>query len=112
MSADFFHIPGYNPIERAFQAAEDDVHLDVNIAAPIIKTLNRIVQFILLIKSIAVESISSKQKHQLFIKEQPQEIYQQAWNKVVYTMRSAGQQRAHPLKDLSWQKATEALATQ
>lgn len=41
MSVDFFHIPGYNPIERAFQAAEDVVHLDVNTAAPITNTLCR-----------------------------------------------------------------------
>lgn len=56
------------------------------------------------------------------IKEQPQEIYLQAKTKVVdavqptlnrvCSMRVAGQQRASSLKDLSWQKANEVLATQ
>lgn len=56
------------------------------------------------------------------IKEPPQEIYLQAKNKVVdavqptlnrvCSMRAVGQQKAHSLKDLSYKKANEVLATQ
>lgn len=56
------------------------------------------------------------------IKEPPQKIYSQARNKVcdvvqphlskVCSFRAAGQQKASSLKDLSWQKANEVLATQ
>ena len=56
------------------------------------------------------------------IKEQPQEIYNQAKSKVVdivqpqiqkvCSLRVAGQQKASSLKELSWQKANEVLATQ
>lgn len=56
------------------------------------------------------------------IKEQPQKIYTQAKSKVcdvvqphlskVCSFRAASQQKASSLKDLSWQKANEVLATQ
>lgn len=116
----FFHISGYNPIFNwAFQAAEDAVHLAVNTAAPIINTLDRPIQFVDQTLCSGIDKLEAKAP---IIKEQPQEIYQQARNKVVdvvqptlnrvCSMRAAGQQKAHSLKDLSWQKANEVLATQ
>lgn len=56
------------------------------------------------------------------IKDTPQEIYNQAKNKVVEVVqphiervtkfKTAGQQKAASLKDLAWAKANEVLATQ
>lgn len=111
---------GYNPIFNwAFQAAEDAVHLAVNTAAPIINTLDRPIQFVDQTLCSGIDKLEAKAP---IIKEPPQEIYQQARNKVVdvvqptlnrvCSMRVAGQQKAHSLKDLSWQKANEVLATQ
>lgn len=91
----------------------------VNTAAPIINTLDRPIQFVDQTLCSGIEKLEAKAP---IIKEQPQEIYQQARNKVVdvvqptlnrvCSMRVAGQQKAHSLKDLSWQKANEVLATQ
>lgn len=113
-------IAGYNPIFNwAFQAAEDAVHLAVNTAAPIINTLDRPIQFVDQTLCTGIDKLEAKAP---IIREQPQEIYQQARNKVVdvvqptlnrvCSMRAAGTQKAHSLKDLSWQKANEVLATQ
>lgn len=120
----FNFVAGYNPIFNwAFQAAEDAVHLAVNTAAPIISTLDRPIHFVDQTLCTGIDKLEAKAP---IIKEQPQEIYQQARNKVVdavsptlnrvCSMRAAGQeavqQKAHSLKDLSWQKANEVLATQ
>lgn len=116
----FFVISGYNPIFNwAFQAAEDAVHLAVNTAAPIISTLDRPIQFVDQTLCSGIDKLEAKAP---IIREQPQDIYLQAKNKVVdvvqptlnrvCSMRAAGQQKAHSLKDLSWQKANEVLATQ
>ncbi|XP_055298522.1 lipid storage droplets surface-binding protein 2 [Sitodiplosis mosellana] len=113
-------VKGYNPIFNwAFRTAEDAVHLAVNTAAPIISTLDRPIQFVDQTLCSGIDKLEAKAP---IIKEQPQEIYQQARNKVVdavqptlnrvCSMRAAGQQKAHSLKDLSWQKANEVLATQ
>lgn len=91
----------------------------VNTAAPIINTLDRPIQFVDQTLCTGIDKLEAKAP---IIKEQPQDIYQQARNKVVdavqptlnrvCSMRAAGQQKAHSLKDLSWQKANEVLATQ
>lgn len=91
----------------------------MNTAAPIINTLDRPIQFVDQTLCTGIDKLEAKAP---IIREQPQDIYQQARNKVVdvvqptlnrvCSMRAAGQQRAHSLKDLSWQKANEVLATQ
>lgn len=116
----FISALGYNPIFNwAFQAAEDAVHLAVNTAAPIISTLDRPIHFVDQTLCSGIDKLEAKAP---IIREQPQEIYHQAKTKVVdvvqptlnrvCSMRAAGQQKAHSLKDLSWQKANEVLATQ
>lgn len=113
-------ISGYNPIFNwAFQAAEDAVHLAVNTAAPIISKLDSPIQFVDQTLCSGIDKLEAKAP---IIKEPPQEIYQQARNKVVdvvtptinrvYSMRAAGTQKACSLKDLSYKKANEVLATQ
>lgn len=81
--------------------------------------LDRPIQFVDQTLCSGIEKLEAKAP---IIKEQPQEIFQQAKTKVVdvvqptlnrvCSMRAAGQQKASSLKDLSWQKANEVLATQ
>jgi len=113
-------VKGYNPIFNwALRTAEDAVHLAVNTAAPIVSRLDRPIQFVDQTLCSGIDKLEAKAP---IIKEQPQEIYQQAKTKVVdvvqptlnrvCSIRVAGQQKASSLKDLSWQKANEVLATQ
>ena len=91
----------------------------VNTAAPIVSRLDRPIQFVDQTLCSGINALEAKAP---IIKEPPQEIYQQAKTKVadavqptlnrVCSIRVAGQQRASSLKDLSWQKANEVLATQ
>lgn len=103
----------------ALGTAEDVVHRAVTISAPLVQKLDRPLQ---LVDQTLVKGIDKLEVNAPIIKEQPQEIYNQAKSKVLETvkpytekvceMRSATQQRASSLKDLSWKKANEVLATQ
>jgi len=103
----------------AFRTAEDAVHRAINtaapIAAPIVSKLDRPIQYV---DETLVKGIDKLEVCAPIIKEQPKEIYNQAKNKVIEVvqpicaLRVAGQQKAASLKDLSWQKANEVLATQ
>lgn len=111
---------GHNAIFNwALRTAEDAVHLAVNTAAPIVSRLDRPIQYVDQTLCSGIEKLEAKAP---IIKEQPQEIFQQAKTKVVdvvqptlsrvCSIRDASQQKASTLKDLSWQKANEVLATQ
>lgn len=113
-------ILGYNAVFNwALRTAEDAVHMAVNTAAPIVSRLDGPIQFVDQTLCSGIEKLEAKAP---IIKEQPQEIFLQAKTKVVdavqptlsrvCSMRVAGQQKASSLKDLSWQKANEVLATQ
>lgn len=113
-------ISGYNAVFNwALRTAEDAVHMAVNTAAPIVSRLDGPIQFVDQTLCSGIEKLEAKAP---IIKEQPQEIFLQAKTKVVdavqptlsrvCSMRVAGQQKASSLKDLSWQKANEVLATQ
>lgn len=103
----------------AFNTAEDAVHRAVNTAAPIVSKFDRPIQYV---DQTLVKGIDKLEVTAPIIKEPPQEIYNQAKIKVidavqphiskVCALRAAGQQKASSLKDLSWQKANEVLATQ
>lgn len=103
----------------AFSTAEDAVHRAISTAAPIVSKFDRPIHYV---DQTLVKGIDKLEVTAPIIKEQPQEIYNQAKNKVidvvqphinkVCALRVAGQQKASSLKDLSWQKANEVLATQ
>lgn len=116
----FFNLSGHNALFNwAFSAAEDAVHLAVNTAAPIVSRLDRPIHFVDQTLCTGIDKLEAKAP---ILKEQPIEILHQARNKVVdvvqptlsrvCSIRAAGQQKASTLKDLSWQKANEVLATQ
>lgn len=113
-------VKGHNSIFNwAFCAAEASVQLAINTAAPLVQKLDRPIQYVDQTLCTGIDKLEAKAP---IIKEQPQEIYIQAKNKVVdvvqptlsrvCSLRAAGQQKAASLKDLSWQKANEVLATQ
>lgn len=110
----------YNPLlSWALGTAEDVVHRAVTISAPLVQKLDRPLQ---LVDQTLVKGIDKLEVNAPIIKEQPQEIYNQAKTRVLETvrpytdkvcdLRSASQQRAASLKELSWKKANEVLATQ
>lgn len=110
----------YNPLLTwALGTAEDVVHRAVTISAPLVHKFDRPLQ---LVDQTLVKGIDKLEVNAPIIKEQPQEIYQQAKTRVLesvrpYTekvceLRSSSQQRAASLKELSWKKANEVLATQ
>ncbi|XP_052868063.1 lipid storage droplets surface-binding protein 2 [Anopheles cruzii] len=109
-----------NPLlSWALGTAEDVVYRAVTISAPLVQRLDRPLQ---LVDQTLVKGIDKLEVNAPIIKEQPAEIYQQARTRVIETvkphiekvceLRSASQQRAASLKDLSWKKANEVLATQ
>lgn len=111
---------GYNPLLNwAFGTAEDVVHRAVTISAPLVHKFDRPLQ---LVDQTVVKGIDRLEVSAPIIKEQPQEIYNQAKSKVLGTvkpytekvceLRQASQQKAASLKELSWKKANEVLATQ
>lgn len=113
-------VKDYNPLLTwALGTAEDVVHRAVTISAPLVQKLDRPLQ---LVDQTLVKGIDKLEVNAPIIKEQPQEIYNQAKSRVLETvkpytdkvcdLRSASQQRASSLKDLSWKKANEVLATQ
>lgn len=103
----------------AFSAAEDCVARAVTTAAPIVSKLDGPIQYV---DQTLVKGIDKLEVTAPIIKDTPQEIYNQAKNKVidvvqphidrVVKMKTASQQKAASLKDLAWQKANEVLATQ
>uniref|UniRef100_A0A182Q694 Lipid storage droplets surface-binding protein 2 n=1 Tax=Anopheles farauti TaxID=69004 RepID=A0A182Q694_9DIPT len=113
-------VKDYNPLLTwALGTAEDVVCRAVTISAPLVQKLERPLQ---LVDQTLVKGIDKLEVSSPIIKEQPAEIYQQARTRVLETVkphlesvcefRSASQQRAASLKDLSWRKANEVLATQ
>ncbi|XP_055613790.1 lipid storage droplets surface-binding protein 2 [Uranotaenia lowii] len=113
-------VKDYNPLLTwALGTAEDVVHRAVTISAPLVHKLDRPLQ---LVDQTLVKGIDKLEVNAPIIKEQPQEIYQQAKTRVLETvkpytnkvceLRSSSQQKAASLKDLSWKKANEVLATQ
>ncbi|XP_050071398.1 lipid storage droplets surface-binding protein 2 [Anopheles maculipalpis] len=113
-------VKDYNPLLTwALGTAEDVVCRAVTISAPLVQKFDRPLQ---LVDQTLVKGIDKLEVNAPIIKEQPAEIYQQARSKVIETvkphiekvceLRSASQQRAASLKDLSWRKANEVLATQ
>jgi perilipin-2 len=103
----------------AFRTAEDAIQRAATTAAPFVHKLDRPIQ---LVDQTIVKGIERLETKAPIIKEPPQEIYNQAKTRVfesvqphinkVCAFRVAGQQKAASLKELSWQKANEVLATQ
>lgn len=103
----------------AFSAAEDCVSRAITTAAPIVSKFDGPIQYV---DGQLVKGIETLEVKAPIIKETPQEIYNQAKNKVVDVvqphiervtkMKAASQQKASSLKDLAWNKANEVLATQ
>lgn len=113
-------VKDYNPLLNwAFGTAEDVVHRAVSISAPLVHKFDRPLQ---LVDQTLVKGIDRLEVAAPIIKEQPQEMYNQAKSKVLGTvkpytekvceLRQASQQKAASLKELSWKKANEVLATQ
>ncbi|EAT41545.1 AAEL006820-PA [Aedes aegypti] len=113
-------VKDYNPLLNwAFGTAEDVVHRAVSISAPLVHKFDRPLQ---LVDQTLVKGIDRLEVSAPIIKEQPQEIYNQAKSKVLGTvkpytekvceLRQASQQKAASLKELSWKKANEVLASQ
>lgn len=113
-------VKDHNPFfSWAFGTAEHVVQQAVNRSAPIVHKFDRSIQ---LVDQTLVKGIDRLEVSAPIIKEQPQEIYNQAKSKVLGTvkpytekvceLRQTSQQKAASLKDLSWKKANEVLATQ
>lgn len=91
----------------------------VHTAAPLVQRLDGPISYVDQTLCSGIDKLEAKAP---ILKEQPQEIYQQAKSKVVEavqptlsrvcSVRAAGQQKASSLKDLSYKKANEVLATQ
>lgn len=102
----------------AFRTAEDVVKGAVSISAPIVKQFDRPINFV---DQKLVQGIDKLEITAPIIKEQPGEIINQAKTKVmevvqpqlnkVCGLRHAGQKKAATLKELSYNKANEVLAS-
>lgn len=102
----------------AFRTAEDVVKSAVTFSAPIVNAFDRPINFV---DQTIVKGIDKLEASAPIIKEQPAEILNQAKTKVmdvvqprierVHEMRKAGEQKAASLKELSYNKANEVLAT-
>uniref|UniRef100_A0A2M3Z0U9 Putative lipid storage droplets surface binding protein 2 lsd2 n=1 Tax=Anopheles braziliensis TaxID=58242 RepID=A0A2M3Z0U9_9DIPT len=103
----------------ALGTVEDLVCRAATVSAPLVQLVDRPLQ---LVDQTLVRGIDRLELNAPILKEQPAEIYQQARSRVLETvkphiervceMRSVSQQRAASLKELSWRKANEVLATQ
>lgn len=103
----------------AFKTAEDAVHRAVQITAPIVNKFDGPISYV---DQTLVKGIDKLEASAPIIKEQPQEIVNQAKTKVmgvvqpqitrVVEIKEAGQLKAASLKELSYNKANEVLATQ
>lgn len=102
----------------AFRTAEDVVKGAVTFSAPIVNKLDGPINFV---DQTLVKGIDKLETSAPIIKEQPGEIMNQAKTKVmdivqpqinkVCGLRHAGQKKAATLKELSYNKANEVLAT-
>ncbi|CAO1389670.1 unnamed protein product [Diamesa hyperborea] len=113
-------VKDYSPMFNwAFRTAEDVVHRAVNFSAPIVQKLDGPINFV---DQTLVRGIDKLEVKAPIIKEQPQEILNQAKSRVmdmvqpqlnkVCGLRVAGQKKAATLKELSYNKANEVLASQ
>uniref|UniRef100_A0A2M4BS33 Putative lipid storage droplets surface binding protein 2 lsd2 n=1 Tax=Anopheles marajoara TaxID=58244 RepID=A0A2M4BS33_9DIPT len=103
----------------ALGTVEDLVCRAATVSAPLVQFVDRPLQ---LVDQTLVRGIDRLELNAPILKEQPAEIYQQARSRVLETvkphlervcdLRSASHQRAASLKELSWRKANEVLATQ
>lgn len=103
----------------AFSTAENTLNRAVTLAAPVVQKFDHPIH---LVDQTLVKGIDKLECKAPIIKEQPIEIYNQAKTKVidavqphlskVCSLKVAGQQKAASLKELSWNKANEVLATQ
>uniref|UniRef100_A0A182FIB7 Uncharacterized protein n=2 Tax=Anopheles albimanus TaxID=7167 RepID=A0A182FIB7_ANOAL len=103
----------------ALGTVEDLVCRAATVSAPLVQLVDRPLQ---LVDQTLLRGIDRLELNAPILKEQPAEIYQQARTRVLESMkphiervcelRSASQQRAASLKELSWRKANEVLATQ
>ncbi|XP_050083449.1 lipid storage droplets surface-binding protein 2-like [Anopheles aquasalis] len=103
----------------AFGMAENVVCQAATISAPLVQRLDRPLHFV---DQTLVHVLDRLEVNAPILKEQPADIYQQARTRVLETvkphidrvceLRSASKQRVTSLKDLSWRKANDVLATQ
>jgi len=109
----------FNPMFNwAFRTTESVVMSAVTFSAPIVNKLDRPISFV---DQTLVKGIDKLELSAPIIKEQPGEILNQAKTKVldivqpqinkVCSVRHAGQKKAATLKELSYTKANEVLAT-
>lgn len=102
----------------AFRTAEDVVKGAVNISAPIVNAFEQPINYV---DQTLVKGIDKLEASAPIIKEQPTEILNQAKTKVmdvvqpriekVCELRKTGTRKAASLKELSYNKANEVLAT-
>lgn len=113
-------VKDYSPMFNwAFKTAEDAMTRAVQLSAPIVQKLESPISYV---DQTLVKGISRLETTAPIIKEQPGEILNQAKNKVlevvqpqlnrVVEKKSAVQQKAASLKELSYNKANEVLASQ
>ncbi|XP_026478151.1 lipid storage droplets surface-binding protein 2-like [Ctenocephalides felis] len=120
-------VKGYNPmLTWAFGTAESTVQLALATASPYIQKIDKPIHYV---DETLVKGINKLEASVPIVKEQPQEILNQtrevfrekkeAITKTVQdnvhkvcTLRKMGNKKAQSLKDLSWNKANEVLATQ
>uniref|UniRef100_A0A1L8DZ71 Putative lipid storage droplet-2 n=1 Tax=Nyssomyia neivai TaxID=330878 RepID=A0A1L8DZ71_9DIPT len=103
----------------AFNTAEDALRGAVHITAPFVQKFDKPIH---MVDQTIMRGMDKLEVKAPIIKEPPQEIYNHAKSKIiervqphinkVCSLRSAGQQKAASLKELSWAKANEVLATQ
>ncbi len=116
----YFNFLDYSPMFNwAFKTAEDAVSVAVHISAPIVQKFDGPISYV---DQTLVKGIDKLEASAPIIKEQPQEIINQAKSKVlevvqpkidrVVEIKSVGQQKAASLKELSYKKANEVLASQ
>jgi perilipin-2 len=112
-------VKDFNPMFNwAFRTAEDVVKGAVNISAPIVNAFEQPINYV---DQTLVKGIDKLEASAPIIKEQPTEILNQAKTKVmdavqpriekVCELRKSGTRKAASLKELSYNKANEVLAT-
>jgi len=112
-------VKDFNPMFNwAFRTAEDVVKGAVNISAPIVNAFEQPINYV---DQTLVKGIDKLEASAPIIKEQPTEILNQAKTRVmdvvqpriekVCELRKSGTRKAASLKELSYNKANEVLAT-
>ncbi|XP_055622137.1 lipid storage droplets surface-binding protein 2-like [Toxorhynchites rutilus septentrionalis] len=113
-------VKGYsNLLAWAFGTAEGVLQRAVSISAPLVHKFDRPLH---MVDQTLVKGIDKLEENAPIIKEQPEQIYNQARTRVLdsvkpYTervseLRSASHRKVSSLKDISWKKANEVLASQ